>query len=562
MIVWLNALADKWWPLFALHMLELALFIALIAAMERVLKLNVATRYALWLLALAKVFIPPVVALPAQLAASMPAAFLLPSVAVFNPELPPESPAMSANALLLCAWALSAVWFFGLMVKRHAQLRQRLRNATALAPFPNVSCAAFESEAITSPVLLGLFKPKLYLPREWREWPSQHLHSILQHEAAHLQSRDLFALVLEAAALVLFGLNPLVWLMARRLAYLRELRCDLAAMAHTGISALDYSKLLYAFAEKQTRPAMALATGITFAAQQSTLYQRLQHLLTRKEADMNANKFSRIALFGSMATAMLACSWQCSGPLQVDKAPLAPQTQTEAELAKPFDAPPEIITISAPKYPDEAKQARAQGLVFVQMMVDTEGNVEQAKVLKSRKMTESGTVDVDALGYGLEEAALAAARSCKFKPAKQDGVPVRVTIAMPFNFKLDNPAGALRETDRMQPGMDTLAKVSQAHSAAEAFQPYDQAPEMLSAFDLKYPELMRKAGIEGTVYLLVGVSAEGATESVVVAKPSGNESFDQAAIAAARVMKWKPAYYQGRPIAVKIVMPAHFKLSQ
>lgn len=167
-MTWLNTFAEQWWPVFALHMIEIVLFIALLAVMERVLKLDVITRYALWLLTLAKAFIPPVIVLPETFTESMPATFILPSLVASNSELSRELPAMSTSALLFCLWLLSAFLFFGLMIKRHANLRRRLQSATALAPFPNLNCAAFETEAITSPVLLGLFQPKLYLPREWR----------------------------------------------------------------------------------------------------------------------------------------------------------------------------------------------------------------------------------------------------------------------------------------------------------------------------------------------------------------------------------------------------------
>lgn len=546
---WLNTIAETWWPLFALHMIEIALFLLLLAGVERVFKPSVTTRYALWLLGLAKIFVPPFLALPAPLAESAPN-FLLTNIVIVQTAVAREAETLSPYALLLTLWALTAVLFFGLMLKRHVQARRSLSTATPIAAFAQLACPTFETERLASPMLFGVLQPKLYLPQDWRSWSPQQLQSILQHEAAHLHGRDLWTLVFEALALVFFGLNPLVWLMRRRLTFLRELRCDLAALAHTGIAPLDYSKLLYTFAEKQAQPVAALATGIPFAAQQSTLYQRLQHLLTRKESDMNANKFGRIALLSVMGLALLAFSWQCTGSQLMDKAPLAPEAQNQSAAAQTeMDAPPQVVSIAGPTYPDAAKQAQVQGMVFVQMTLDAEGNVSEAKVVKSRKMTEAGTEDVAALGYGLEEAALAAARGAKFKPAMQGGKPMQVTITMPYNFKLDNNTAA------QLPKQDVSA-------SAQSFQAFDQAPEMLSTFDLKYPELFRKAGIEGTTYLEIGVSATGETETVVVKKSSGNENLDQAAITAARAMKWKPAHYKGKPVAAQVVLPARFKLSE
>lgn len=548
-MMWLNRLAETWWSFFALHMAEIALFLLLLATVERVFKLNITTRYALWLLGLAKIFVPPIITLPEKITESAPAN-LLTNFIVVPATLTQEAEKLSPYTLLLGLWALSVVLFFGLMIKRYVQMRRSLRRAKPITPFAALACPTFETERIVSPVLFGVLQPQFYVPQDWRSWSPQQLQSILQHEAAHLHGRDLWTLGLEALALMLFGLNPLVWLLRRRLHYLRELRCDLAAISHTGIAPLDYGKLLYAFAEKQSQPSAALAAGITFAAQHSTLYQRLQHLLTRKESDMKINRFGRIVLLGMMGVALLAFSWQCSGSKLMDKAPLAPETatQTAASQQAEFDTPPEIATFVGPQYPEAAKQAQVQGMVFVHMELDTEGNVAAARVLRSREMTEVGTEDVDALGYGLEEAALAAARATKFKPATKEGKPQRVTITMPFNFKLDDTA--------------TQPLNKEAAPAAPTFQNFDQAPEMLSAFELKYPELVRKAGITGTTYLEIGISATGETETVRVAKSSGNETLDQAAVAAAQDMKWKPAYYQGKPVAVKATLPAQFKLSE
>ena len=60
----LITLAEAWWPLYATHMIEVSLFILLVWAVDRWLTLETRLRYALYLLALAKVFVPPVLAIP------------------------------------------------------------------------------------------------------------------------------------------------------------------------------------------------------------------------------------------------------------------------------------------------------------------------------------------------------------------------------------------------------------------------------------------------------------------------------------------------------------------
>ena len=57
-------LAEAWWPLYAVHFVEVSLFILLVWAVDRWMTLDTRLRYVLYLLALAKVFVPPFYAIP------------------------------------------------------------------------------------------------------------------------------------------------------------------------------------------------------------------------------------------------------------------------------------------------------------------------------------------------------------------------------------------------------------------------------------------------------------------------------------------------------------------
>jgi protein TonB len=83
---------------------------------------------------------------------------------------------------------------------------------------------------------------------------------------------------------------------------------------------------------------------------------------------------------------------------------------------------PEIIHKDIPKYPDLARKAQIEGNVVVTVTIGKTGKVESAVVLKSIPM--------------LDEAAIAAAMKCTFKPAKQRDKFVKVKMNIPFDFKL------------------------------------------------------------------------------------------------------------------------------
>lgn len=75
------------------------------------------------------------------------------------------------------------------------------------------------------------------------------------------------------------------------------------------------------------------------------------------------------------------------------------------------------------QYPEEAKKAGIEGRVYVQFIVNKQGDVENAKVIRG-------------IGGGADEEALRVVRQAKFKPGYQQGEPVRVQYSIPIFFQL------------------------------------------------------------------------------------------------------------------------------
>lgn len=84
---------------------------------------------------------------------------------------------------------------------------------------------------------------------------------------------------------------------------------------------------------------------------------------------------------------------------------------------------PVKVNAPQPQYTEIARKARIQGVVIVQAIIDKEGNVQNVKVLKGLPM-------------GLDQAAVEAIKSWKFKPATLNGKPVTVYYNLTVNFTL------------------------------------------------------------------------------------------------------------------------------
>jgi protein TonB len=107
-----------------------------------------------------------------------------------------------------------------------------------------------------------------------------------------------------------------------------------------------------------------------------------------------------------------------------DMPPPPPPSSGGGNIFLAFDEPPALIDFVPPRYPPLAREAGIEGTVAIRVLVSEEGKVIAADVLSS---------DVTP---AMEKAALAAAKMCRFKPAKQRTVPVKAHVMIPFQFVL------------------------------------------------------------------------------------------------------------------------------
>jgi TonB family protein len=95
----------------------------------------------------------------------------------------------------------------------------------------------------------------------------------------------------------------------------------------------------------------------------------------------------------------------------------------EAEFP-PFDEPPVVLKLFPPEYPEGAKQAKIEGVVYVRMTIAETGRVIAAEVHRSETIAL------------LDAAAVEAAKLSIFRPAMKGGAPVKARVVLPFRFKL------------------------------------------------------------------------------------------------------------------------------
>lgn len=194
--------------------------------------------------------------------------------------------------------------------------------------------------------------------------------------------------------------------------------------------------------------------------------------------------------------------------------------------------PPRLVKEVVPIYPEEARKAGVEGIIILEAKADEQGNVVDARVLRSVP--------------ALDQAALDAIRQWKYEPMIIGGKPRKVVFTVTVRF-------ALKEGDRTK----LLEKFAQGAVKAEgALQP----PALIKEVAPVYPEAARTAKVEGVVILSVKADETGKIVDVMVLRSI--PLLDQAAIDAVKQWVYEPTVVQGKAVAVVFTVTVRFVLQE
>lgn len=206
------------------------------------------------------------------------------------------------------------------------------------------------------------------------------------------------------------------------------------------------------------------------------------------------------------------------------------------------------------------------GLVQLYSVITAEEEVTATRVVRIRTLSELGAppsvsqTQVPQLAVAQPQIA-AAPKVGIPKAVPDEEAPEEVTIATQAELGQisDLKAGVLGEG-----GGDSIAieiPIEEYLPPPDEFVPFDEMPVPINPGRPPYPELARKAGIEGTVWVKALVDKRGKVRDVLVVKESGaNAGFEEAAIQHGYTITYKPAISNGQPIAVWVTYPVHFTL--
>jgi len=153
-------------------------------------------------------------------------------------------PGASANPLQIWIPLAAVIWFFGMVlmmsytVISYWNLRRKVD--TAVIYKNNI----YHSENVSSPFVLGILKPRIYLPYSM---DGKNLDHVVAHEQAHIRRKDHLWKPLGFLLLTVHWFNPLMWLAYVMLCRDIELACDEKVIAKlANEQRADYTEALVA----------------------------------------------------------------------------------------------------------------------------------------------------------------------------------------------------------------------------------------------------------------------------------------------------------------------------
>lgn len=214
----------------------------------------------------------------------------------FAPE-----PVASANPLQIWIPVLAMIWGIGVALLlaytaiSYWHLRRKV--STAILLRDNI----FQSEAVSSPFVLGIIRAKIYLPFQM---DGQNLEHVVSHEQAHIRRRDHWWKPLGFLLLTIHWFNPLMWLAYILICRDIELACDekvIKGLDHAHRA--DYSQaLLSCSITRRTSAACPLAFG------EVGVKKRVQNVLSYKKPAFG------VVLVGIVAIVTLAVCFLTNPP--------------------------------------------------------------------------------------------------------------------------------------------------------------------------------------------------------------------------------------------------------
>lgn len=186
-----------------------------------------------------------------------------------------SSPENSVNPLQVYLFVFACLWILGILAMLVYAGVTFVRTKKMLCTAVKLEGNIFESESITSPFVMDIFRPRIYIPCGLGESEKEY---IILHEKTHIKNLDHFFKILAFFVLSVHWFNPLCYLAFTLMSRDMEMACDEAVLKQNEGIRKDYSTSLLSFATNKKLPS---PSPLCFG--ESGVKQRIKNALAWKK---------------------------------------------------------------------------------------------------------------------------------------------------------------------------------------------------------------------------------------------------------------------------------------
>ena len=147
------------------------------------------------------------------------------------------------------------------------------------------------SDAVTVPMVWGLFRPTILLPADADSWQEDRLRAVLLHELAHIRRQDWESQLIAQITCAVYWFNPLVWFATRRMRLEAERACD-DHVLNAGYQSTDYAQHLVEIVRTAKLAGSASRAAVAIA-RSSKIEERIRMILAE---NLNRRPMTKLAV--------------------------------------------------------------------------------------------------------------------------------------------------------------------------------------------------------------------------------------------------------------------------
>jgi TonB family protein len=380
---------------------------------------------------------------------------------------------------------------------------------------------AFLKEAIV-PVTFGFRNPVILLPETLRK-DEEKCNLVIRHELTHIRQKDFITHASVLITQMLFWFHPLVHRLKKELVDYREMRCDSMVLSGKHVSRKKYASLLL---ELLPMPVINKELSVNMAQESSNLKKRIQ-MITQQNLNKPIPNRSSLAIFGTiiLCTAIAMACTDMQTQEVFDNEELNLMTDVDRTGERGYH---QILIFMS-----DEEQAELHQDAITQLMQTQPGHIMSVNVLKGDAAIE------------------------KYGDRASDGV-------IEINTNMDEES---YNTVLKTLGMETEdLNLYDPDEAQDFFVVVEEMPELIGGLrsiqqEIRYPEMARRAGIEGRVYVQFIINEEGYVEHPRVIRGIGGGA-DEEALRVVNLARFEPGKQRGQPVRVQYALPIHFQLPE